>query len=332
MRESLFIEQFEPEWQALEDYLTYQRASKRQRQKQSLPKPVIADEDFPALYRRLCNHLALAQTRHFSEHITHRLNRLVISGHHFLYKKRGLNLSAFYRFLWLDFPSAVRREKVVMLWALATFVVPALVCFMIVQLFPTAAYSFIDAGTLSDIESMYTPDEKARLGLSRDSESDVLMFGFYIFNNIGIALRSFGSGLVLGIGSIVVSVFNGMYLGVIFSHLQNAGFATQTLYPFVITHGAFELTAIVISCGAGLKLGLSFLMPGRYRRIDSIVRTAQQLVPIIIGFVIMLLIAAFIEAFWSAINLPIMIKYIVGTVCWVLVIAYFGVAGRGYEP
>ncbi len=158
-----------------------------------------------------------------------------------------------------------------------------------------------------------------------------MMFGVYIMNNISIALRSFASGLIAGVGSIIISVFNGGYLGVIFSHLQNAGYAAKTLYPFVITHGAFELTAIVISSGAGLRLGLSMLFPGRYARGESIARTAKSLVPIVIGFVLMLVLAAFIEAFWSAMNLPIAVKYIVGSACWLLVLWYFCFAGRRHE-
>lgn len=329
MRENTFIEKYEPEWQQLADYLHYRKASKKA--KRQLPKPIINDEDYPACYRRLCNQLALAKTRHFSQHLLARLNHLVVDGHHFLYQRRGLNLGRLYTFLMYEFPIAVRKEKKVMLWALASFVVPALVVFLIIHFYPTAAYSFIDEWTLTRFESMYEPGDEDRLGLSRDSESDVAMFGLYILNNISIALRSFAGGLIAGVGAVFTSVFNGVYLGVIFSHLQNVGYATKTLYPFVITHGAFELTAIVISCGAGMRMGLSLLFPGRYRRGESIARATKNLVPIVIGFVVMLIIAAFIEAFWSAINMPNSIKYIVGSVCWVLVIAYFLLAGRGRE-
>lgn len=326
MRESVFIEKYQQEWTLLQDYLAYQKQSKRQRRQNA--KPALEDEAYPALYRRLCNQLALAKTRNFSQRTIENLNYLVVEGHHHLYQRRGIAWDKAYDFFARTFPRAVRREKNVMLWALASFTVPALLIFILVQFFPTAAYSFLDESTLSSMESMYTPDENDRLGESRGSESDVMMFGVYIWNNIGIALRSFSSGLILGIGSIFISVFNGAYLGVIFSHLDNAGFATKTLYPFVITHGAFELTAIVISCGAGIKLGLSFLFPGRYRRGESVARTSQALVPIVIGFVVMLVIAAFIEAFWSAINMPIAIKYVVGSVCWISVIYYFWRVGR----
>lgn len=332
MRESVFVEQYEKEWALLGEYLHYKRLSARARRKENLIHPPLDDADFPAHYRRLCNQLALAETRHFSQSLIERLNRLVVDGHSLLYQHKGLHWRNLVNFVMHTFPVAVRREKAVMLWATAFFVLPALVTFLIVQFFPTAAYSFIDESQLRRMEYMYEPGADERLGHSRDADSDVLMFGVYIMNNISIALRSFASGLIAGVGSIFVAVFNGGYLGVIFSHLQNAGYAFKTLYPFVITHGAFELTAIVISAGAGLRLGLSMLFPRRYTRGESIARAARSLVPIVIGFVLMLVLAAFIEAFWSAINMPIAIKYVVGSACWLLVFWYFLFAGRRHEP
>ncbi len=323
MREQQFINRYESEWQALEDYIIYKKANSVQRKK--LPDPAMTDKDFPINYRRVCNQLALAQTRHFSEHLVARINQIVIDSHHLLYKRRG-NLSQLLQFIFVDFPVAVRREKVVMLWALVFFLLPAIFAFVLIQFVPITAYSFVDADTLRDIERMY--DVK----LSRDAGEDIQMFGWYIYNNIGIALRSFSSGLILGVGAIVTSVFNGMHIGAIFSHLQNMGYASKNLYPFVITHGAFELTAIVISSGAGLRLGLSFLFPKRDTRVQSIAKTTQSLVPIIIGFTVMLFIAAMIEAFWSASDLPNTVKYTVGTICWLSVITYFIFAGRSNEP
>lgn len=331
MRETVFIEQYQSEWQQLEDYFAYQNASARERRKKGLARPVLSDADFPAKYRRLCNQLALAETRHFSQMLIERLNRLVIEGHRYLYRRHGLGVGKLFYFFSHTFPNAVRREKTAMLWATALFVVPALVLFVLIQFYPTLAYSFADEGTLLHIESMYEPNENDRLGASRNSESDIMMFGVYIMNNISIALRSFAGGLIAGVGSIFITGFNGGYLGVIFSHLQNAGYAFKTLYPFVITHGAFELTAIVISGGAGLRLGFSMLFPGRYKRGESIARAAHNLVPIVIGFVAMLVLAAFIEAFWSAIVMPNAVKYLVGSLCWLAVFYYFIFAGRKHE-
>lgn len=330
MREHVFVEKYESEWQAFDDYLQYKKASAKKRRKKNLLQPLLDDESYPAAYRRLCNQLALAKTRCFSQHVIERINALVAEGHHYLYRRRNLNLSAVYQFILYDFPIAMRREKKAMLWGLLFFLLPAVITFILVQWFPSAAYSFVNERTLQNMESMYSSEENIFDG-GRSAKSDVLMFGIYIWNNISIALRSFASGLLFGVGSMFITSFNGMYLGVIFSHIHNQGYAVQNLYPFVITHGAFEITAIIIAGGAGLRLGLSLLLPGRYTRMQSIARASQSLTPIVIGFVVMLIIAALIEAFWSATDFPISVKYSVGSLCWLLVIVYFLRAGRRHE-
>ncbi len=46
------------------------------------------------------------------------------------------------------------------------------------------------------------------------------------------------------------------------------------------------------------------------------------------GVVVMSLIAAFIEAFWSSTVMPVMIKYIAGAILWTVVGMYFYFLGR----
>ncbi len=102
----------------------------------------------------------------------------------------------------------------------------------------------------------------------------------------------------------------------------------SAVIPFVIAHGSLELTAIIIAAGAGIRLGLSLLFPGRLSRLKSVQVTFGDLMPIVVGFTVMLVLAAFIEAFWSALPLAIGVKYAVGAILWGLVIAYFVLGGR----
>jgi uncharacterized membrane protein SpoIIM required for sporulation len=87
------------------------------------------------------------------------------------------------------------------------------------------------------------------------------MFGFYVYNNISIAFRTFAGGILAGIGSLLILCFNGAYLGIVAGHIINAGF-TRTFFPFVIGHSGFELNAIVLSAQAGLLLGYRLFFTG----------------------------------------------------------------------
>jgi uncharacterized membrane protein SpoIIM required for sporulation len=156
------------------------------------------------------------------------------------------------------------------------------------------------------------------------------MFGFYIQNNISIAFRCFAGGLLLGIGTLFVLLFNGMFMGGIAGHLTRLDYV-DTFYPFVVGHGAFELTAIVFSGAAGLRLGYAILNPGQLSRLDGLRQAGREVVPMLYGIVLMLIIAALLEAFWSSSSsLSIAIKYSVGALLWSLVLLY-SCSGRRYE-
>jgi uncharacterized membrane protein SpoIIM required for sporulation len=97
----------------------------------------------------------------------------------------------------------------------------------------------------------------------------------------------------------------------------------------VVTHSAFELTAIVLSGAAGLRLGHALLAPGRYTRLQSLVHAAQESAVIIYGVVAFLLIAAGIEAFWSSARwIPLPMKYSVAALVWIAVLSYLTMQGR----
>ncbi len=86
-------------------------------------------------------------------------------------------------------------------------------------------------------------------------------FGHYIRNNIGVAFRCFAGGLFFGLGSTFFMVYNGALLGAVGGFLTERGLG-HNFYSFVVTHGAFELTAIVLSGAAGLRIGHALLAPG----------------------------------------------------------------------
>ena len=126
------------------------------------------------------------------------------------------------------------------------------------------------------------------------------MFGHYIWNNVSIGFRTFASGLLAGVGAIVVLIVNGVMIGGVAGHLQAVGHG-DPFWRFVAGHSAPELTAIVIAGGAGLRLGLNLIAPGQRRRIDALVEGGRRGALLCLGVLAMLVFAAFVEAFWSSI-------------------------------
>jgi uncharacterized membrane protein SpoIIM required for sporulation len=313
---------YQTEWQELEELLDHvlKRTSKRAN------RP-LRGERIATLYRRACEHLALARARSYPAYLLDRLDRLTADAHQVIYQQRELGAGALWRIVSRDFPRAVRADHAYVWLAAALFTIPLLVLGVLVYLEPTFILSIVDGRTAAQMEQMYSRSAES-IGRTQDAGGDWTMFGFYIRNNVGIAFQCFATGLAAGLGTIFFLMYNGAVIGGIAGYLTERGLG-ETFYSFVVTHGAFELTAIVLAGAAGLKLGHSLLAPGRRTRRQSLVHAARECVVVVYGVTAMLIIAAAVEAFWSsAAWIPSAVKYGVAAVCWLVVFAYFALQGR----
>lgn len=285
--------------------------------------------EFPKLYRTVCHHYALALGRQYSPALAGVLHDMVVSGHKHLYRQKHALFRGGLRFVTEEFPRVFRRRIRYFLAAALLFLLPALAAGISCHQSHNLVYSILDEKQVSKVESMYDPAGRAQ-GRSeeRGSDTDLAMFGYYIKNNIGIGFRTFAGGILAGAGTIFFLAYNGLMMGAISGHLTRIGFG-ETFWPFVSGHGAFELTAIVISGSAGLLLAKALIAPGRYLRADALKNKAPEALKLVMGAACMLVMAAFVEAFWSASGFPDAVKYSVAAALWVLVGAYLFLAGTG---
>ncbi len=130
----------------------------------------------------------------------------------------------------------------------------------------------------------------------RDAGTGTMMAGFYVYNNVGIALRCFALGIFGGLGSVFYLVQNGLVTGAILGYVASQG-AGANIAIFIVGHGSLELGAIVLAGGSGMSLGWSVIAPGRETRIASLQRTAREILVVVAGAAVMLLMAANIKTF-----------------------------------
>ena len=327
VRQSQFIDKNEALWDSFENWLDYQDLSfwkKRSKKNKVTPPEEI---DLPKIYRQICHHFALANSRMYNPVLVDKLNKLVVRGHHKLYSSRTNFLGNIMKYFAVDFPRLIREEWRIVSISAALFYIPFIAIIIAIQYFPDLIYSVMDAGMVNDLESMYEPERNQRLGRERESDTDLYMFGFYIKHNIGIDFKMFAGGLLFGIGSIFFLALNGVFLGAVFGHMTHIGYI-DSFWGFVVGHGAFELNAMVLSGAAGLKLAEALIRPGRKTRGRALIDNGKIAVLIMYGVVVMSLIAAFLEAFWSSTVMPVMIKYIAGAIFWTVVGMYFYFLGR----
>jgi uncharacterized membrane protein SpoIIM required for sporulation len=280
-----------------------------------------------ALYRRACEQLALARARSYPAYLVDRLERLTSDGHQLIYRQHDFGLARARTMLAADFPRAVRAHARYVAVAAALFILPTVAVALAVYSYPEMILSVVSAETASEFEEMYSPAAES-IGRVRSADTDWIMFGFYIRNNISVAFQCFAGGLFAGLGTLFFLAYNGAYGGAIAGYLTERGMAA-TFYSFVATHSAFELTAIVLSGAAGLRIGHALLAPGRRTRSQALVEATRDSAVILYGVVAMLLVAAGVEAFWSSARwLAPSVKYGVAAACWAAVLAYFVRQGR----
>ena len=331
IKQEPFIKRHEAQWQQFESWLEYVENPRQWVKKygESATPPVL--NDLPYQYRQICHHLAMAKTRLYSPMLIDRLNHIVVSGHQLLYETKTHFLRDAITYFTVTFPVLIRKEWKLVVIASLLFYLPLLMMIGLIQFNPELVYSVLDGDTVRSVESMYEPGLHERFGRERDADSDILMFGHYIRNNTSIDFKTFAGGLLFGIGSVLVTVFNAIYIGSVAGHLTHQGY-TDTFWGFVSGHSSLELTALIFSTVAGLKLGAALVKPGRKSRIRALIDNGKISMQIMYGTATMTIMAAFIEAFWSSLAwVSFSVKLSVGLLLWSIVIAYFIWMGRGRE-
>jgi uncharacterized membrane protein SpoIIM required for sporulation len=164
----------------------------------------------------------------------------------------------------------------------------------------------------------------------RDAGIDTAMAGFYVHNNVGIALRCFATGITFGLGSAFYLIENGLMTGAVVGYVTAHG-AGDNILTFIVGHGSLELGAIVLAGGAGLSIGWSMVTPGDKTRLAALQDTAKSVAVIVFGAAVMLFMAAAVEGFWSGSSVPSAVKRLIGGINFVALAAYIGLAGRRGE-
>ncbi len=275
-----------------------------------------------SLYRSVCTDLMRARAQ-FGPDLVRYLDGLAGRAHNLLYGARAYQISALWKLIAHEFPQTIRRRWRFFLLANLLFYVPFVVGMVGTLASTEFAQTILPAEQLAGMEDMYQQgfDE------GRDTGQDSAMAGFYVFNNVGIAFRCFATGILFGLGSLFFSIYNGLTIGVVLGWVTHAGYGGNIL-TFICGHGPFELTAIVISAGAGLQMGWALVKTDGLTRTGSLRAQSRDLGNLIVGAAVMLVIAAGIEGFWSPSGLPPPVKWAFSGFACLFVTAWLALGGR----
>jgi uncharacterized membrane protein SpoIIM required for sporulation len=232
--------------------------------------------------------------------------------------------------LWVRFPRSIRKNWKFFLASAALFGLPLVVGVMGALSSLEFALGILPREMLEQMSEAYAEG----FASGRDSGTDAAMTGFYVYNNVGIAFRCFATGILFGTGSIFFLVYNGLVIGTVLGHVTASGSGTN-IVTFICGHAPFELTAIVISGAAGLRMGYALVDTGGLTRLGSLRAAGGELLDLVAGAAVMLLVAAVVEGFWSPSAIVPPVKWGFSVLASLLLAAFFvwgGRAPRGGGP
>jgi uncharacterized membrane protein SpoIIM required for sporulation len=311
------------QWQEL-DRLCAQMAERRTRRRMR----GATVSRFASLYRAACADLALADAYHLPPSTVQYLHQLVGRAHNQLYRSRTFDYGAWGELLLVDVPQRIFRDgcvqvAFVLFWGV--FVMSAWLAASPAW-WPDYAEQVLGDAQIEELERSF-----ASPIAGRDAAFNPFMASIYIYHNTGIGLKCFAGGLLV-LPGLLVTIFNAATLGASFGYMARPDVpAGVNFFHFVTAHGPFELTAIVLSAGAGLRLGLAWLKTDGLTRIDSLRRSAGETMPLMGTAMLLFFGAALIEAFLSPSAAPYALKAAVAVICSGLLMFYLVVLGYPRE-
>lgn len=241
----------------------------------------------------LTDDLAYAKTFYPQSNTTKYLNGLVSRFHQGIYKNKKEKTSRIFNFWKFEMP-----------YLFYNYHKPLLYSFLFLVFFTaagalSAAYddSFIriilgDGYVNTTLENI----EKGNPFGIYESMPQVIMFFAIAFNNVRVAFIFYISGITASIGTVYLTMSNGVMLGSFITFFFTKGLGMQAILA-VFIHCTLEILAFVVAGCAGLVVGNAILFPQTHTRGYSVKRGVKDGLKIVIGIMPVILTAAFLESF-----------------------------------
>lgn len=323
MKAAELIESRMSAWRLLER--NCETLEQRQRKKMSAGERA----QFASLYRAACADLALADAYQLPNSTIRYLHELVGRAHNQLYRSRRFDYASWARVMFEDVPRQLFHDGYLRLAFVIFWGGFFLSAFLASQWSPI--HSFAEDVMTQDVIQEMEMSFSEGFADNDAGEFGAVAFAGYTLHNTSIGLRCFAFGIVFGVGGLFALAFNSVFLGAAFGHMTTSPHS-EHFFEFVTAHGPFELTAIVLSAAAGMRLGFSLVATRGLRRSDSLALAARKSLPVMMAAVTLFVLAAVIEGFISPSALPYEVKATVAMVSTLLLLFYLAVLGYSEPP
>lgn len=133
------------------------------------------------------------------------------------------------------------------------------------------------------------------MAVYKDENQGGMFLGITV-NNIFVAVRTFLFSLLIGIGAVVIMLYNGVMLGSFQYFFFERGLGFESALT-IWQHGTVEISSIILAGAAGFVLAGGVLFPGTYSRLDAFRISGRKSLIIMLSLIPLLMYAGFVEAF-----------------------------------
>jgi len=155
------------------------------------------------------------------------------------------------------------------------------------------------------------------------SSDEITMFFQITFNNLRVAFMSFVMGVFFCVGTIFVSVYNGIMVGSFQYFFYSKDVLIDSLFAIWL-HGTLEISAIIVASAAGITMGKGLLFPKTLSRLESFQISARRGMKVMIGLVPVIVLAGFIESFLTRYTeMPLIVRGTLILFSFLFMVGYF---------
>jgi len=290
----------EPAWREFDA-----RLSEARRRGRRLPYQDL--EDLALQYRQVLQDHALVSSRFPGTAAAQRLSRLVLDGTRWLYESREDTPHRFRLFWTRKFPLAFRRLVPALFVTVSLFAVASVFGLFLAAEQTSLASSLLPPGAIADLERGHLWTES----LVRAVPPSVSSSGIAT-NNVSVAIVGWAGGALAGLGSLYIVLMNGFLLGALMGVTAHYSLAGRLL-EFVTAHGMLEITLILVTAAAGLRMGQAFVEAGDRPRREAVRETARESLTVLAGCAPWFIPLAIVESVVSpSPDLPAALKLLAG--------------------
>lgn len=243
-----------------------------------------------ARYRAVTADLAFARRAFPGDPLCARLERLALAGRQAVYADEPGRRSLLH-FLTTGYYRRVLERPVPLLLAAALLLAPMVLAAVWALDDPAAAIGIVP----EQFQGAAEPGSGTGAG-SLSAAEQAALSSEILTNNLRVGFLAVAGGMLAGLGTAAVTIFNGGFIGAI-AGLAIGGEAATRFFSLVAPHGVLELSTIVVEATAGLRLGWAMIDPGTLTRVQSVRAEARPAVELVLGTIPWVILAGLVEGF-----------------------------------